>query len=92
MSPRCRPRFAPVLAPRFAFLCDAGRRWLARLDLLEETDTVHRPYRPTAFTLQPDLTIHSCYDGYWYWGRPTAEDLRQDMRAISRIARADFEH
>ena len=27
--------------------------------------TTHRPYRPTAFTLLPDLTIHTAYDGYW---------------------------
>ncbi len=57
---------------------------------LEEDDTSHRPYRPTAFTLFPDLTVHRAYDGYWYWGRPTQEDLRQDMRAISLRARAGF--
>ncbi len=34
--------------------------------------------------------IHSVYDGYWYWGRPTVEDLRRDMRAISRDVRTDF--
>ncbi|MEA2478574.1 MAG: hypothetical protein QOJ07_496, partial [Thermoleophilaceae bacterium] len=51
----------------------------------------HEPYRPTAFALRPDLTIHSAYDGNWYWGRPTAEDLRRDMRAISRAVRGDWE-
>ena len=64
--------------------------WLDRLGLLELTDTQHRPYRPTAFTLRPDLRVHRVYDGYWYWGRPTVEDLRQDMRAISREIREDF--
>lgn len=79
--PRCRAPSAPVGA-RFLFLSDAERRWLPRLGLLEETDALHEPYRPTAFTLHPDLTIHRRYDGNWYWGRPTMEDLRQDMRAI----------
>jgi len=89
--PEVQSAFRAGLGARSTFLSDHDRRWLERLDLLEETDTLHRPYRPTAFALFPDLTIHSAYDGYWYWGRPTAEDLRQDMRAISRLVRNDFE-
>jgi peroxiredoxin len=83
--------FRAGLGARFTFLSDPGRVWLERLDLLEQTDTLHRPYRPTALTLRPDLEIHRVYDGYWYWGRPTVEDLRQDMRAISRAVREDFD-
>jgi len=79
------------LGARFTFLSDAERRWLPRLGLLEESDTLHQPYRPTAFSLLPDLEIHRRYDGFWYWGRPTAEDVRQDMRAMSRRVRDDFE-
>jgi len=90
-TPEVQAAFRAGLGARFVFLSDAQRQWLPRLDLLEETDTVHRPYRPAAFTLFPDLTIHAAYDGYWYWGRPTVEDLRQDMRAISRDVRDDFQ-
>ncbi len=90
-APEVQSAFRAGLGARFTFLSDSDRRWLERLDLLEETDTLHRPYRPTAFTLFPDLTIHCAYDGNWYWGRPTGEDLRQDMRAISRTVRKDFE-
>ncbi|MBA2504621.1 MAG: redoxin domain-containing protein [Thermoleophilaceae bacterium] len=89
-APEVQSAFRAGLGARFVFLSDGDRRWLEQLDLLEETDSTHRPYRPTAFTLHPDLTIHAAYDGYWYWGRPTAEDLRQDMRAISRTVREDF--
>jgi len=89
-APEVQAAFRAGLGARFTFLSDADRRWLARLDLLEASDTLHEPYRPTAFTLHPDLTIHRAYDGYWYWGRPTPEDLRQDMRAISRAVREDF--
>jgi len=90
-APEVQAAFRAGLGARFVFLSDAERRWLVQLDLLEESDTVHRPYRPTAFTLYPDLTIHAAYDGYWYWGRPTSEDLRRDMRAVSRDVREDFE-
>ena len=79
------------LGARFAFLSDAERRWLPQLELLETTDTLHRPYRPAAFTLFPDLTIHRAYNGYWFWGRATMEELRHDMRAISQAVRADWE-
>ena len=43
---------------------------------------VNDPYVPAVFTLFPDLTIHRAYDGYWYWGRPTTEELRQRHAAI----------
>ncbi len=90
-APEVQSALRAGLGARFLFLSNAERRWLGRLELLEETDTLHHPYRPTAFTLHPDLTIERRYDGYWYWGRPTAEDLRQDMRTISRMVRDDFE-
>jgi len=89
-APEVQAAFRAGLGARFTFLSDAERRWLPRLGLLEESDTLHEPYRPTAFTLHPDLAVHRAYDGYWYWGRPTSEDLRQDMRAISRAVREDF--
>ena len=83
--------FRAGLGARFVFLSDAGRRYLDELGLSETTDTVHRPYRPAAFTLFPDLRVHREYNGYWFWGRPTAEEVRRDMREISIAIRADWE-
>jgi len=34
--------------------------------------------------------VHAAYDGYWFFGRPTLEELRADLRAISRQAREDW--
>jgi hypothetical protein len=31
------------------------------------------------------------YTGYWFFGRPTLEDLRQDMRAVGRKRRPDWD-
>jgi peroxiredoxin len=90
-APEVQSAFRAGLGARFTFLSDAERRWIGRLGLHETTDTTHDPYLPMAFTLFPDLTIHAVYRGYWYWGRATMEDLRQDMRTISRAVRDHFE-
>jgi peroxiredoxin len=89
--PDVQAAFRAGLGARFVFLSDAGRRYLDALGLRETTDTVHHPYVPAGFSLLPDLTIHAAYNGYWFWGRPTHEELRQDMRAITRAIRADWE-
>ena len=89
--PEVQAAFRAGLGARFTFLSDHDRRWLVPLGLREEPDTVHEPYRPAGFTLYPDLTIHRSYNGYWYWGRPRMEELRRDMREITRAIRVDWE-
>jgi peroxiredoxin len=88
--PEVQAAFRAGLGARFTFLSDAGRGHLDELGLRETTDTVHDPYRPAAFTLFPDLRIHREYNGYWFWGRPTLEELRQDFRAITMAIRPDW--
>jgi peroxiredoxin len=83
--------FRAGLDARWTFLSDVDREWLHRLDLLETTDTVHHPYTPTVVVAHPDLTVHATYNGYWFWGRPTLEDLRQDLRSVTRTIRPDWE-
>mgnify|MGYP001186455024 FL=1 len=65
--------------------------WQKELDLVEYTDKTHNPYIPYAFLLEPGLIVHKIYNGYWFWGRPTVEDLRQDFRAISAKCRPDWD-
>ena len=79
------------LGARWTFLSDRDRALQLELGLRESTDTVHDPYVPAVFTVFPDLTVHRGYDGYWYWGRPSNEELRQDLRDISRAIRPDWE-
>ena len=89
--PEVQAAFRAGLGARFVFLSDADRRWLPRLGLLEQADEIHHPYRPTAFSLFPDLTVHAAWAGDWYWGRPTMEELRLAMRDISRAVRSDWD-
>ena len=88
--PAVSAAFRAGLGARWTFLSDPDRAVQAELGLRETTDTLNHPYVPAVFTLFPDLTIHRAYDGYWFWGRPTTEELRRDMREISAATRADW--
>jgi peroxiredoxin len=89
--PEVSAAFRAGLGARWTFLSDPERTLQARLRLRETTDTVHDPYVPAVFTLFPDRTIHRAYNGYWFWGRPTLEELRADLRHITRSIRDDWE-
>ena len=34
---------------------------------------------------------HSIYNGYWFWGRPSVDDLWHDLRAVSSEIRPDWD-
>lgn len=72
------------------FLLDCKRRIADDLGIHEYTDQRHRPMIPFSFVLAPGLRIHSLYNGYHYWGRPTREELYRDLRAVSRDVRPDW--
>ncbi len=38
--------------------------------------------QPYTFILNPNLTIYKIYNGWFFVGRPTVEELRHDLRAI----------
>jgi hypothetical protein len=41
--------------------------------------------------LEPGLLIYKIYMGYWFFGRPTVEELRQDLRAVLKKCRTDWD-
>ena len=61
------------------------------LDIAEYTDPINNPMIPHVIVLEPGLVIHKIYNGYWFFGRPTMEDLRQDLRAVSKKCRPDWD-
>ena len=83
--------FRAGIGARWTFLCDPTRELQEKLGLCETTDTVYRPYVPTVFTLHPDLTVDRVWNGYWFLGRPTAEELRVRLREISEQVRPDWD-
>jgi peroxiredoxin len=90
-APEVQAAFRGGLGARWTFFSDAGRRYLDGLGLREASDTLHAPYLPAAFLLRPDLTIVRAFNGYWFWGRPTMEEIRQGFREVSRELRPDWE-
>jgi peroxiredoxin len=83
--------FRDSLGAEFPFLSDPERTVQRDLDIQEYTDPVHDPMIPHTFVLAPGLRILKLYNGYWYWGRPSMEELRLDLRALLRKVRPDFD-
>ena len=46
---------------------------------------------PHTIVLEPGLIVFKVYNGYWYFGRPTVEELRQDLRMVLRKCRPDWD-
>jgi peroxiredoxin len=79
------------LGADFPFLSDEGRTVARDLDLLELTDAKHLPYLPFTFVLDSLLVIHGIWRGFWYWGNPTPEELRQALREVTRREQPTFD-
>jgi len=45
---------------------------------------------PHTIVPEPGLVVYKTYNGYWFFGRPTLEDLRQDLRAVLKKWRPDW--
>ena len=75
--------FRASVGAQWTFLSDPGRTIQKDLDIQEYTDPEHDPMIPHTLVLKPGLVIHSIYNGYWFWGRPSVDDLWRDLRAAS---------
>ena len=73
------------------FLSDPRRIVQKDLDIPEYTDPTHNPMIPYTLVLEPGLVIYKIYMGYWFFGRPTVEDLRQDLRVVLKKCRPDWD-
>jgi peroxiredoxin len=83
--------FRASVGANWTFLSDAGRHLQNDLDIHEYTDPYHDPMIPYTFVLKPGLVIHTLYNGYWFWGRPSGEELRRDLREVTREIRPDWD-
>lgn len=71
------------LGADWPFLMDPDRDLLHELEMVDVTDPMHGEiYIPYVFVLDRDRTIYKIYNGWWFLGRPTVEELRMDLRAL----------
>ena len=83
--------FRASVGAQWTFLSDAGRKVQKDLQIQEYTDPHHDPMIPHTFVLKPGLVIYRIYNGYWFWGRPSSEELRRDLREATRQIRPDWD-
>jgi len=83
--------FRTTVGAWWTFLSDPGRMVQQDLDIQEYTDPEHDPMIPHTLVLKPGLVVHSVYNGYWFWGRPSVYDLWHDLRAATAEIRPDWD-
>ncbi len=88
--PLVQAAFRAGLGAQWTFLSDEQRVVIKQLNILDETEGEYA-YRsqPYTFVLRPDLRIHAIYNGWFFVGRPTTEELRLDLRTIMQ-SRSDY--
>jgi peroxiredoxin len=79
------------VSAEWPFLSDPGRIVQRDLDIAEYTDPAHNQMVPHTIVCEPGLIIYKIYNGYWFFGRPTIEELRQDLRAVLIKCRWDWD-
>jgi peroxiredoxin len=83
--------FRASVGAQWTFLSDPGRIVQRDLDIQEYTDPEHDPMIPHTLVLKPGLVVHTVYDGYWFWGRPSIADLWRDLRTATAEIRPDWD-
>jgi len=83
--------FRDQLGAQWPFLSDPNRKVQKDLDIAEYTDPDNDPMIPYTLVLEPGLKIYRIYNGYWYWGRPSIDDLRRDLRELFQGIRPDWD-
>jgi len=72
-----------ALGADWPFLMDPDRRLLHELQMTDTTDKAHgEVYIPYTFIFDRYRSIYKIYNGWWFVGRPTSEEIRMDLRAL----------
>jgi hypothetical protein len=83
--------FRAAVGAHWVFLSDPGRKVQKDVDIAEYTDPQHNPMIPHTLVLEAGLRVYRIYNEYWYFGRPTVEELRLALRAVLQRCRPDWD-
>jgi peroxiredoxin len=83
--------FRSAVGAHWTFLSDPLRKIQKELEIAEYTDPTHNPMIPHTIVLEPALRVYKVYNGYWFFGRPTVEELRLDLRKALQRCRPDWD-
>ena len=76
----------------WTFLADEQLELRDTLEIDEYTDRHHdNAVVPHTVILSPGLKIEKVYVGYWFWGRPSPEQLWLDLQEVSRRIKEDYD-
>jgi peroxiredoxin len=75
----------------WTYLCDEDLEVQSMLEIDEYTDPHHSATVPHTLVLAPGLLIDKAYVGYWFFGRPSAYQLWDDLQDLFRRIRDDFD-
>jgi cold shock CspA family protein/peroxiredoxin len=85
--PLVQAAFRAGLGAQWTFLSDETRELIHKINILDETEGEYAyQAQPYTFVLYPDLTIYKIYNGWFFVGRPTIEELRLDLRAVMQTS------
>lgn len=73
------------------YLSDADLDVQRALEIDEYTDAHHAATVPHTLVLAPGLVIDKVYVGYWFWGRPSPEQLWADLADLHRRIKPDYD-
>ncbi len=90
-TPYVNGAFRAGLGADFPFLSDEDRAVAEELGIVELTDEKHRPFLPLTFVLDSRLVIRRRWNGFWFWGNPTPDELRTTLREITRDEQPSYD-
>ena len=85
-------RMRVATGAHWTYLADPDGRVQDAFDINEYTDPHHDlAMVPHTVILSPGLRIEKVYVGYWFWGRPSPQQLWVDLQEIHMRIKADYD-
>jgi peroxiredoxin len=75
----------------WTYLSDENLELQSALAIDEYTDPHHNATVPHTLVLAPGLVIDKVYVGYWFFGRPSAHQLWEDLQDLFQRIKDDFD-